>query len=124
MTLHPWALQAGCIVVLKLCTVLVLRITHRKWKKIKQQTSMLPGPAVPGSSLVSLHILWAILSTRTVLPNVNCVAESTLNGHLGEIWRPAVEHGETLDYEAELCIVIAKRCRNVTPEESLDYVLG
>ena len=26
-------------------------------------------------------------------------AESTLNSHLGEIWRPNVEHGETLDYE-------------------------
>ena len=27
---------------------------------------MLPGPAVPGSCLVSLHFLWAILSTSTV----------------------------------------------------------
>ena len=27
---------------------------------------MLPGPAVPGSYLVSVHILWAILSTSTV----------------------------------------------------------
>ena len=27
---------------------------------------MLPGPAVPGSCLVSFHILWAILSTSTV----------------------------------------------------------
>ena len=51
-------------------------------------------------------------------------AESTLNDHLGEIWRPTVEHGETLDYEAELCIVIGRRCRNVSPEESLEYVLG
>ena len=29
---------------------------------------MLPGPAVPGSCLVSFHILWAILSTCTVIP--------------------------------------------------------
>ena len=49
-----------------MCTVLVLRMTHRKWKEIKQQPSMLPGPAVPGSCLVSFHILWAILSTSTV----------------------------------------------------------
>ena len=27
---------------------------------------MLPGPAVPGSCLVSYHFLWAILSTSTV----------------------------------------------------------
>ena len=28
-------------------TVLVLRMTHRKWKEIKQQPSMLPGPGSP-----------------------------------------------------------------------------
>ena len=47
-------------------TALVLRMAHRKWKEIKQQPSMLPGPAVPGSCLVSFHFLWAILSTSTV----------------------------------------------------------
>ena len=48
------------------CTVLVLRMAHRKWKESKQQPSMLSGPAEPGSCLVSFHILWAILSTSTV----------------------------------------------------------
>ena len=48
-------------------TVLVLRMAHRKWKEIKQQPGMLPGPAVPGCCLVSFHILWAILSTSTVV---------------------------------------------------------
>ena len=48
------------------CTVLVLRMAHRKWKEFKQQPSMLPGPAVPGGCLVSFHNLWAILSTSTV----------------------------------------------------------
>ena len=46
--------------------MLVLRMAHRKWKETKQQPSMLPGPAVPGSCLVSFHILWDILSTSTV----------------------------------------------------------
>ena len=41
-------------------------MAHKKWKEIKQQPSMLPVPAVPGSCLVSFHILWAILSTSTV----------------------------------------------------------
>ena len=50
------------------CTVLVLRMAHRKWKEFKQQPSMLPGSAVPGSCLVSSHFLWAILSTGTVVP--------------------------------------------------------
>ena len=48
-------------------TVLVLRMAHRKWKEAKQLPSMLPGPAVPGCCLLSFHILWAILSTSTVL---------------------------------------------------------
>ena len=39
-------------------TVLVLRTAHRKWKETKQQQSMLPGSAVPGSCFVSFHILW------------------------------------------------------------------
>ena len=30
------------------CTVRVDSLPHRKWRKIKQQPSMLPGPAVPG----------------------------------------------------------------------------
>ena len=47
-------------------TVLVLRMAHRKWKEFKQQPSMLPGSAVPGSCLVSFYFLWAILSTSTV----------------------------------------------------------
>ena len=33
-------------------------LPHRKWKETKQHPSMLPGPAVPGSCLVSFHFLW------------------------------------------------------------------
>ena len=51
----------------KKCTVLVLRMAHRKWKETKQLPSMLPVPAVPDCCLVSFHILWAILSTSTVV---------------------------------------------------------
>ena len=42
-------------------------MAHRKWKEIKQQPSLLPGPAVPGSCLVSFHFLWAILCPQAVL---------------------------------------------------------
>ena len=58
-------------------TVLVLRLAHRKWKETKQQPSMLPGPAVPGSCLVSFHILWAILNTSTVQCFVNGSFQTT-----------------------------------------------
>ena len=33
------------------------RMAHRKWKETKQQPCLLPGPAVPGCSLVSFHFL-------------------------------------------------------------------
>ena len=41
-------------------------MAQRKWREIKQQPSMLPGPAVPGCSLVSFHFLWAILCPQAV----------------------------------------------------------
>ena len=41
-------------------------MAHKKWKEIKQQPSLLPGPAVPGCSLVYFHFLWAILCPQAV----------------------------------------------------------
>ena len=43
------------------------RMAHRKWKETKHQPSLLPGPSVPGCSLVSFHFLWAILCPQAVL---------------------------------------------------------
>ena len=47
-------------------------MTNRKWKEIKQQPSMLPGPAVPGSCLVSFYFWWAIHPIR---PALSCPAK-------------------------------------------------
>ena len=52
---------------MKYSTVRVDSLPHRKWKEIKQQPSMLSGPAVPGCCLISFHFLWGKLSTRTVI---------------------------------------------------------
>ena len=41
-------------------------MARRKWKETKQKPSLLPGPALPGCSLVSSHILWAILCPQPV----------------------------------------------------------
>ena len=38
----------------------------QEMEKNKQQPSMLPGPAVPGSCLASFHFLWAIHPIRPV----------------------------------------------------------
>ena len=42
-------------------------MANRKWKEIKLQPSMLPGPAVPGSCIASFHFRWAIHPIRPVL---------------------------------------------------------
>ena len=60
-------------------TVLVLRMAHRKRKEIKQQPSMLPGQAVPGSCLVSFH--FSCFEVRTlpfflILPDAIADAEA------------------------------------------------
>ena len=43
------------------------RMAHRKWKETKQQPSMLPGPDVPGCSLIFFYFLWAIPCPQAVL---------------------------------------------------------
>ena len=47
-------------------------MAHRKWKKIKLQPSMLPGPAVPGSCLASFHFRWGIHPIRPVVAWHDC----------------------------------------------------
>lgn len=37
---------------------------------------------------------------------------------------PRALRSDRVDYEGELAVVIGRRCKNVTPEEALDYVLG
>ena len=80
-----------------LSTVLVLRMAHRKWKETKQQPSMLPGPAVPGSCLVSFHILWAILSTSTVLLDQARAPQLCAHKHTKQkqvaLVSPSITHG-------------------------------
>ncbi|MBN2800064.1 MAG: fumarylacetoacetate hydrolase family protein [Deltaproteobacteria bacterium] len=50
---------------------------------------------------------------------------SALEAHEGSIRLPAsVQRGPEVDYEAELAVVIGRSCRDVAPEDALDYVLG
>lgn len=49
---------------------------------------------------------------------------SCLNHPGGDIWLPEIEHGEQLDWEVELTVVIGKPCRSVPRERALEYVLG
>ena len=56
-------------------------MAHRKWKATKLQPSMLPGPAVPGCSIVSLHFLWAILFPQAV----HCIPKKSGNVHISVV---------------------------------------
>ena len=47
---------------------------------------------------------------------------SSLNAHRGDVVRP--ERCQWLNYEGEIVIVIGKTCRNVSPAEAGDYILG
>lgn len=47
---------------------------------------------------------------------------TALNSHNGDIVRP--ERCKWLNYEGEIAIIIGKHCRNVSPEEVGDYILG
>ena len=51
-------------------------MAHRKWKEIKEQPSILPGPAVPGSCLASFHFLWVIHPIRPVVFSSNILTRN------------------------------------------------
>jgi len=47
---------------------------------------------------------------------------TALNGHGGEVLKPA--DCRYLNYEGEFAVVIGKPCRNVTPDEAWEHMLG
>ena len=55
-------------------------------------------------------------------PTVFLRCLSSLAPHNAQLLRPAAS--ETFDYEAELGLVIGRRCKNLTPENALDVVAG
>ena len=83
-------------------------MAHRKWKEIKQQPSMLPGPAVPGCCSVSFHILWAILSTSTVQAQNLMVKMETFVG-LCRLFRNMLTSGENHTHINILFRIVTKQ---------------
>jgi 2-keto-4-pentenoate hydratase/2-oxohepta-3-ene-1,7-dioic acid hydratase in catechol pathway len=56
-------------------------------------------------------------------PDIGYRTNNALIAHEENIVKPA-DAGEAFQYEGELVAVFGKRCRNVSKEEALDYVLG
>ena len=56
-------------------------------------------------------------------PDIGYRTNNALIAHEENIVKPA-DAGEAFQYEGELVAVFGKRCRNVSKEDALDYVLG
>ncbi|MEM1223442.1 MAG: fumarylacetoacetate hydrolase family protein [Verrucomicrobiota bacterium] len=57
-------------------------------------------------------------------PVVFMKSTASVLGPESAIILPRHLHSDEVDYECELAVVIGKRCKNVSPEEALQYVLG
>lgn len=86
-------------------------------------------PPVAPSKIIAVHISYSSRSfeTRqkpkpTATPTYFTKPPTSLNGHEGQILKPA--DCKYLNYEGEYAVVIGKTCRNVTPDEAWDYIEG
>jgi len=86
-------------------------------------------PPVSPSKIIAVHISYSSRSVETrnkpkptESPTYFTKPTTALNGHRGQILKPA--DCRYLNYEGEYAIVIAKTCRNVTPDEAWDFIEG
>jgi 5-oxopent-3-ene-1,2,5-tricarboxylate decarboxylase / 2-hydroxyhepta-2,4-diene-1,7-dioate isomerase len=92
--------------------------------------SVLPHlPPVEPSKIIAAHISFVSRSMETrnlprptPTPTYFTKPPSSLNGHGGQILKPA--DCLYLNYESEYAVVIGKTCRNVLPDEAWDYMGG
>ncbi|WP_421846642.1 fumarylacetoacetate hydrolase family protein [Novosphingobium sp.] len=79
------------------------------------------------SKIICVHLNYAsrVKEFITKLPPAPTYFQkplTALNTHKGAIVRP--ERCKYLNYEGEIAIVIGRTCRNVSPDEAADYILG
>ena len=86
-------------------------------------------PPVAPSKVIAVHISYSSRSfeTRnkpkpTETPTYFTKPPTSINGHGCEILKPA--DSLYLNYEGEYAVVIARTCRNVTPDEAWDCIEG
>lgn len=95
-------------------------------KSFDKESVILLSPTIPTKALcVGLNYKDHIEEMKLVTPTSPVIfikPASALLDPEGEIVRP--EMSNRVDYEAELAIVIKKECKNISIEESKDYILG
>lgn len=86
-------------------------------------------PPVSPSKIIAVHISYRSRSMETRnkpkpsdTPTYFTKPPSSLNGHMGQILKPA--DCKYLNYEGEYAVVIGRTARNVTPEEAWDCIEG
>ena len=86
-------------------------------------------PPVSPSKIIAVHIAYRSRSMETRnkprptdTPTYFTKPPSALNGHNGQILKPA--DCAYLNYEGEYAVVIGRTCRNVTPDEAWDFIEG
>ena len=86
-------------------------------------------PPCEPSKIICVHLSYSSrgIETRnkakpTETPTYFMKPVTSMNGHGGELVKPA-DCGY-LNYEGEFAVVIGKVCRNITPDEAWDYMLG
>jgi 5-oxopent-3-ene-1,2,5-tricarboxylate decarboxylase/2-hydroxyhepta-2,4-diene-1,7-dioate isomerase len=86
-------------------------------------------PPVSPSKIIAVHISYSSRSIETrdrprptATPTYFTKPPTALNGHSGQILKPA--DCRYLNYEGEYAVVIGRTCRNVTPDEAWDFIEG
>lgn len=82
-------------------------------------------PPVEPSKIIAAHLTYRsrideYAATAPPYPSYFLKPPSSLNGHRGEVVRPA--DGEFLNYEGELAVVVGRRMHRVSEDEALAYV--
>ncbi|HKI69232.1 MAG TPA: fumarylacetoacetate hydrolase family protein, partial [Verrucomicrobiae bacterium] len=90
--------------------------------------SRLLAPVMPVQIFgIGLNFRHHATETNTPVPKFPILFMKGINTvqNPGEpIFIPTVLPSHEVDYECELAVVIGKKCKNVTREKALDYVLG
>ena len=95
-------------------------------EKISRVGELLPPVAPPNIMGIGLNYARHADEQGVSYPDIPVLflkATTSLNAHLKPILLPAAGPDQ-VDFEAELAVIIKKKCKNVSEENALDYVLG